>query len=743
MIDMKTEFKKLCIGTLLLFSTSAQSLFAQEQLALLIGINKYEPPPGVKVSDSRPDFQDLKGPVHDLEEINNLIQTKYRFPKSNISILLNEKASRQNILASFESLLYKSKKGDIVFIYYAGHGSRVNNSLSAEDDKIDESIVPADVWKPGVQDIRDKTLAAVFNKFVDKGVILTCIFDCCHSGSIGRGYQSSPPRFRFMSSPNYDIKDASNPPRPESKPNSNFLILSACQDQDLAAEFDASTGTYGIFTYALLQALYQQSTDAPVHTLFSAASAIIATRIKQPPAMDGDEARMRGTLFGLPKGSVPNKNLVAVIVDTLNTIRIQGGFLMGLNPENELTSVNGKVKIKVTKVNGPSNAEGEIITGKLSDLESNGLFEVTNWVSSSQPQLKIFIPDSKLSTTEILKYAGIVSKVNNLVTDFERSDPVISVYYEKNKWWYNDPVKGKVGVADFSTEGLNTLSNGKAINVNIPATTAMRDFLKTKYADLRNVMLVNDASEAQYVLYGIPENERVAYCLVQVQVSAADSLGIMPQQTKAMEWKGDKDEDYAFVADSIYEYSLRLAKISSWITVQTPKLKSFPAHLELADSATNKRIDNKPGGLKLGDKFLLNLVLEDGFDTSYDQDYKYVYAFLIDRSGAIKLLYPTAKSASDNKFPKTNDDNTYQKAVRLRKLKATLPVGTDNYFLLITSEPIPDYTVTMNQQGVRGINARDAYGKLLDIGNETQVSSPPNIMQTNWSLQRLSVKTHH
>ncbi|MBK8141780.1 MAG: hypothetical protein IPK57_12810 [Chitinophagaceae bacterium] len=48
-------------------------------------------------------------------------------------------------------------------------------------------MVPSDTWKPGVQDIRDKELAKVYNAFLDKGVKLTVIMDCCHSGSLSRG----------------------------------------------------------------------------------------------------------------------------------------------------------------------------------------------------------------------------------------------------------------------------------------------------------------------------------------------------------------------------------------------------------------------------------------------------------------------------------------------------------------------------------------------------------------------------
>jgi hypothetical protein len=113
-------------------------------------------------------------------------------------------------------LLNQSKAGDIVLIYYAGHGSQQVNSLSQEADKMDETIVPSDTWKKGVNDIRDKEQAKIYNAFLDKGVKLTLILDCCHSGSMSRGaimYKTA--KKRYIATNNYDAADASNPPAPE------------------------------------------------------------------------------------------------------------------------------------------------------------------------------------------------------------------------------------------------------------------------------------------------------------------------------------------------------------------------------------------------------------------------------------------------------------------------------------------------------------------------------------------------
>src|SRR5271154_5332196 len=164
--------------------------FSQNQYALLIGINNYSPPPNYKPSTNvgRLNFPDLQGCRNDVMAMYSVIVSRFNFKIKNIDTLMDDLATRDAVLHAMNDLLQKCNSGDIAFIFYAGHGSQVTNSLSAtKADKLDETIVPSDTWKEGVRDIRDKELAAIFNKFIDKKIKLTVIFDCCHSGSISRG----------------------------------------------------------------------------------------------------------------------------------------------------------------------------------------------------------------------------------------------------------------------------------------------------------------------------------------------------------------------------------------------------------------------------------------------------------------------------------------------------------------------------------------------------------------------------
>ena len=218
---------------------SNQFLFAQppakepiNKKALVIGIDKYNPPPGAKISTTsgRLEWPELSGCKNDALAMKEIIMTKFGYVQADIAELYDAKATRAAILKGMEELLNNTPENGIALIYYAGHGSYITNSFSKEEDKYDESIVPSDTWKEGVADIRDKEIARMFNRFVDKKIKLTAIFDCCHSGSMARGLY--PGKSRYIGGSNYDVKDSVAVIPPETRPNSNILILSAAKSID-------------------------------------------------------------------------------------------------------------------------------------------------------------------------------------------------------------------------------------------------------------------------------------------------------------------------------------------------------------------------------------------------------------------------------------------------------------------------------------------------------------------------------
>lgn len=71
---------------------------------------------------------------------------------------------------------------DFVWLHYSGHGGRLPDESGDEEDGMDETIIPIDFKRRG--QIRDDDLLKYFVKPMKRGVTVTCIMDCCHSGTV-------------------------------------------------------------------------------------------------------------------------------------------------------------------------------------------------------------------------------------------------------------------------------------------------------------------------------------------------------------------------------------------------------------------------------------------------------------------------------------------------------------------------------------------------------------------------------
>ena len=733
----------------------AQILLAQEKRALIIGIDTYNPLPNEKITSGyRSTFSDLEGCKNDALSIKSIITSRYGFDEKNIDSLFNEKATRDNILNAIQRLLANSGANDVAFIYYAGHGSQVRNSSSKETDKKDETIVPGDTWKEGISDIRDKQLAALFNSFIDKGIKLTVIMDCCHSGSISRGNTGiNPPRIRYMpEATNYDAKDSSSPVPPETRNNGNFLIMTAAQDVELASEqVDENNVPHGAFTLALIEAINQQSVDASAMNLFSAARAILKSNgKKQEPVLGGGTDRQNETLFGIQRGLLQDKVLIAVLDKTGNRITMQGGFALSLYKDNELIKIinNDTIVLKIDSVLGINRSWASVKKGDINLIKAGQLFEVSNWVSGNAPLLKLYISSASFTYAQIEKFAGINNELRKQlhsawINDLEKTDPYTTIFFINDAWYAN--IDGHITpVKNFTKNAvLSNIKKDSTLFVEIPPSKGLVSALRNSLEKNPSIKLVSNINDANYMLYGtIDGNGRPSYGLRRVQTAAKDSLESMPLQTKAFGLTEDSNS-IEVVTDSVYEYAMRLSKIRGWMQLVTPSpgISNFPFHLEIVNSATDKKIDTLE--YKVGEQMSLHLAANENATTVFIPK-KYVYVFVIDRSGNMLAAYPNSAGGNvDNRFPKYEGGNLIEDFT-LFDYNVTEPAGTDNFFLLASEEPISNYVMVFNQAGVRGIerNATNPLINLLNLGNEEGTrgftESP-----ANWCLLKLSVKSMH
>jgi metacaspase-1 len=81
-------------------------------------------------------------------------------------------------------LIAGAQSGDSLFFHYSGHGA-TQADVSPDTDEADgqdETIVPVDYQKAGM--IVDDEIFDLLVAPLPKGVRLTAVMDCCHSGSV-------------------------------------------------------------------------------------------------------------------------------------------------------------------------------------------------------------------------------------------------------------------------------------------------------------------------------------------------------------------------------------------------------------------------------------------------------------------------------------------------------------------------------------------------------------------------------
>lgn len=115
--------------------------------------------------------------VHqDVETIKSLLES-FGFKQNNISLLAEKEVRRNEVLNELKRLSELSKKNDIVFIYFTGHGDQLpERKRGNEVDSLDEVMVLTDDY------FVDDDFEVALSKF-NKGQQVVVVIDACHSGT--------------------------------------------------------------------------------------------------------------------------------------------------------------------------------------------------------------------------------------------------------------------------------------------------------------------------------------------------------------------------------------------------------------------------------------------------------------------------------------------------------------------------------------------------------------------------------
>ena len=155
----------------------------------------------------------LYGPKNDVTRLHQVLLSR-NFKPQDVMIFADgvadaQSPTRSNIINALTHLAQSAKSDDIIFIYFAGHGSqaparRTTPEGQQEPDGLHEIFLPIDVgqWEGSKGLVRnaiiDYELRALVDQMLDRGAFVWGVFDACHSATMVRGGQPSEVKWRHI-----------------------------------------------------------------------------------------------------------------------------------------------------------------------------------------------------------------------------------------------------------------------------------------------------------------------------------------------------------------------------------------------------------------------------------------------------------------------------------------------------------------------------------------------------------------
>jgi Caspase domain len=749
---------------------------AEAKYALLIGIDTYQPanttvkhPPGAttgRFAPGAPLFGNLTGPTYDVASMRDVLtSSKFGFPNDDqhVHVLENDAATRAGILAAMNKYLVdQPQKGDIVVLYVAGHGSlRVNSKsnkqtfdFGGKPTPLENTIVPADAYL-GTEDIRDRELARIFNKALDKGIRLTAIFDTCHSGGTARGGPDIGPRtlVRMLA---YDPRDIAEAPdvnpdgtlvtAPEDRKDNAALVLAATQVDQKAKELPDSSPPHGVFTMALVDALQALPANIPAIDLWKRVQVDLEVQgfSDQQPVLDGSKQRKEQPLFGgeAEKGKVR----AAVVGVDEDGIVLDIGSVADIGIGSEFVALaqgqGDKVTLRITAASGVTRSRATVISPAGAKVTPKEVFELSTWVPAEKPSLYFWVPASHLTQAQI---ASAVSEVRSSGMRLV-NDPSLETWTHLISWDGAQWTIQKAGVrgadplgATLSAKVLQRkLTKDAVVWLNPPPPDDLGAQLQMNNPQSAARSTANE-SQAMYVLAGLMTDAGPAYAwynrgelIAGRQTPAGYGNGCSPDSPYPIrtDWIPASD-----AATTLKQSALKLAKLNGWLQLQssvTGDDSDYPYHLALQRAGDTVIAEDK-GKTYKGDKY--QMILQARGDTRTSP--RWVYVLAIDCQGKGQLMFPT--QGGNNRYPQ-EDGRLEQIVLPGPQFRIGSPFGTDTYVLLSTSTQLSDPDA-LNFEGAVRRGGSGTSSPLENLLGSTSTGTRGSMMETptDWGVEYLQM----
>ena len=214
--------------------------------------------------------------------------TSFGFAAADIHFLRDQAATKAGLFQAIHDRLVQGLDADdVAVLWFAGHGSRIQDFNDDEDDGFDEVLC---LWDVDDDPLIDDELPPVLSTVPALG--FTVLLDCCHSGTATRSTPQDGelllPLFQVLPPdvvPTHPDQGSDRPAAP-----ANYTVLSACRAGELAIAVQSRRdGNYLVFTKALIDSLGETEPPVDYATALGHLRQRITAMNKVPPGIDGPQ----------------------------------------------------------------------------------------------------------------------------------------------------------------------------------------------------------------------------------------------------------------------------------------------------------------------------------------------------------------------------------------------------------------------------------------------------------------------
>lgn len=223
---------------------------------------------------------------------------------SDITTLTNSNATKADIVNAFNSLVNRSRQGDIIYIQFSGHGQLMTDINGDETDGLDEAWIPYDAYliycakDRGEKHLSDDEIAQFLTRLRSKignNGAIAVIVDACHSGDSTRDLCEKDSV--VVRGVDEDFIIPGKRTKSSDHISESWLTLSACQDFQINQEYNG----VGKLTHILANS-WQNYVGKSDQTIYNAIDEAYETRmykspVAQNPRLSGQTGRVLSLIF--------------------------------------------------------------------------------------------------------------------------------------------------------------------------------------------------------------------------------------------------------------------------------------------------------------------------------------------------------------------------------------------------------------------------------------------------------------